>query len=508
MNAQVLIVGAGPTGLVLALRLAKHGVPFRIIEKHSGPGEASRALVVHARTLEFYQQMGFANEVVDGGIKINNVHVREADKEKAKINFFDLGKGLSPFPFALSYPQDDHEQLLTDKLAAEGIEIEWDTELVSFDDDGKMVQAVIKKGDQEESSEFAYICGCDGARSTVRKELGFEFPGGTYEELFFVVDVETDRGQLSENTLNLYMDSEVFYLFMPVRSTGMARIIGIVPREMNSKHSIQFSDFQSIIEKRTGLTIKKVNWFSTYNVHHRVSRHFRKGRAFIAGDAGHIHSPAGGQGMNTGIGDAVNLSWKIAAVLLGKAEESILDTYEEERIAFARTLISTTDKAFTAIIGNQTRSRLIRTFLIPYMAPFLLGNFSSVRKAAFNAISQTKINYRNSEISVGTAAKIRGGDRLPWVQTENGQNFDSLQSLDWQIHVYGEASLALKEFATSYGYEVHEFSWQSEMKEKGLKRHSLYLIRPDGYIALAETGQDVEKLKSFLSKFGISAFKE
>ncbi|MFY4775778.1 FAD-dependent monooxygenase [Metabacillus sp. RGM 3146] len=507
MKPQVLIVGAGPTGLVLALRLARHRVPFRIIEKHSGPGEASRALVVHARTLEFYQQMGFAEEIVNRGIKINAIHYRKGIDEKAEINFLDLGKGLSPFPFALSYPQDDHEKLLTEKLAAAGVEIEWNTELISYKDDGERIQAVIKKNGKEETSEFAYLCGCDGAHSTVRKGLDLKFPGGTYEQLFFVADVEADIGNASQNTLNVYLDSEVFYLYMPVRSSGMERIVGIIPAELSGRESIQFTDFQTLIEKRTGIKVKHVNWFSTYKVHHRVSEHFSRGRVFIAGDAGHIHSPAGGQGMNTGIGDAVNLSWKLAAVLLGKADESILPSYEEERLAFAKTLISSTDKAFTNIIGNDPTSRLLRTVVIPHIAPFLLNHSSAARKAAFNAVSQTRINYRDSEISEGTSNKIHGGDRLPWTKTKHGDNFEPLQSMDWQIHVYGEAKESLKECAADSNISLHEFPWAEGMGDTGLKRNSLYLIRPDGYIALTEAGQDVGKLRQYLSKFKISSIK-
>ncbi|WP_371018041.1 FAD-dependent oxidoreductase [Pseudalkalibacillus sp. JSM 102089] len=503
MKSDVLIVGAGPTGLVLALHLAKYGVSLRIIEKNAGPGEASRALIVHARTLEFYDQMGFAEEVIHQGIEVKTIQFREGKKVKANIYFRDLGKGLSPFPFALSYPQDDHEQLLINKLADEGVEVEWETELVSFMDEGDHVQAVIKKDNKEERSEFSYICGCDGAHSTVRRELAFDFPGGTYEELFFVADVKANTGQIAESSLNVYLDSDTFYLFMPVRSTGMERIIGIVPRNLTDQSSVAFKDFQSLIEQRTGLTIQHVNWFQTYKVHHRVSSHFRKGRAFIAGDAGHIHSPAGGQGMNTGIGDAVNLAWKLAAVLLRKTDEGILDTFEEERINFARTLIDTTDRAFTSIIGDHMTSKLLRKIVIPNVAPFTLRSFSIARKAAFRRLSQINIHYRNSQLSVGTAGKVHGGDRLPWIRTESCINYDALKSMDWQLHVYGQANEAVKGFARVSGYALYEFSFEKAMTKKGLQENALYLIRPDGYVALADSEQNVERLKQYVSKFNI-----
>ncbi|MDN4074155.1 FAD-dependent monooxygenase [Fictibacillus terranigra] len=506
MNTSVLIVGAGPTGLVLALQLKTYGIPFRIIEKHSGPGKASRALVVHARILEFYRQLGIADEVVSLGIPLKSVHLREGLKEKAEFKFSDLGKDISPYPFALSLPQDVHEEFLVDQLNQSGIGVEWNTELISFSEHEKGVRAIIKKGGQEEAINVDYLCGCDGAHSTVRHGLHFDFPGGTYDQLFYVADLESTEDEVMDRSLKAHFNDHGFCLFMPVRTTGMIRLIGIIPRELEQRSDITFEEIQPYAEQQTGLTIKKVNWFSTYHVHHRVSEHFRKGRCFIAGDAGHIHSPAGGQGMNTGIGDAVNLSWKLAAVLHHKADSSVLDTYETERIAFARTLVSTTDRAFQTIVGRNTRNRLIRNVLIPYAAPILLG-FAAARRVLFNTLSQTRIEYRDSELSTGIAGKIRGGDRLPWVQMENGNNFDVLKSMDWQLHIYGRIQDRIRKFVGKEGFPAHSFPWHHSMDDTGLKNNSLYLIRPDGYVAYADEEQNVEKLKHFIEKFNLSPFK-
>jgi len=181
---QVLIVGAGPTGLVLALRLAHHGIPFRIIEKNSGAGQASRAMAVQARTLEFYQQLGFADQVVARGIKMKAVHLREGGDEVAKFSLQEMGESLSPFPFMLCFPQDDHERFLVEKLTALGVNIEWNVELKEFAQDDEQVRAVLVKDGTEEICEAAYICGCDGAHSRVRQGLGIEFVGGTYDQIF------------------------------------------------------------------------------------------------------------------------------------------------------------------------------------------------------------------------------------------------------------------------------------------------------------------------------------
>jgi hypothetical protein len=196
--------------------------------------------------------------------------------------------------------------------------------------------------------------------------------------------------------------------------------------------------------------IKQVSWFSTYRVHHRVTEHFRKGRCFLLGDAAHIHSPAGGQGMNTGIGDAINLAWKLKAVLAGQAPEAFLDTYETERRAFARKLVGTTDKAFTFATAEGRLADFVRTRLAPLIVPTLF-KFEAARDYMFSAVSQIVIAYRDSAISAGRAGSIRGGDRLPWAPVPSADNFDTLSSIGWQVHVYGTPDPALIDWRSSIG---------------------------------------------------------
>jgi hypothetical protein len=230
------------------------------------------------------------------------------------------------------------------------------------------------------------------------------------------------------------------------------------------------------------------------------------GQAFVLGDAGHVHSPVGGQGMNTGIGDAVNLSWKLAAVLAGRADRSILDTYESERISFARTLVSTTDKLFQAVVREDIAGKIIRNVLFPHVLPFVLG-FSAARRLQFRLVSQTRINYRDSPLSEGTVGRVSGGDRLPWVEAADGGNFEPLKSLDWQIHVYGQAGPSLRQAIGESGIALHELPWNEHTQAAGLERNSLYLVRPDGYIALADSKQDAEKFRNFLSRFKIAPLR-
>ncbi len=210
-----------------------------------------------------------------------------------------------------------------------------------------------------------------------------------------------------------------------------------------SDEDLSWNDVSQRVIEWMRIDIGRVNWFSTYRVHHRVADHFRLRRAFLVGDAAHIHSPVGGQGMNTGIGDAVNLAWKLAAVLDGRADASLLDSYEPERMAFARRLVATTDQAFTGVTSAGAIARLVRLHIVPILFP-AITKFPSLRRLMFRTISQTAVNYRGSSLSEGRAGTVHGGDRLPWVKvTANGadqDNFTSLTSLDWQVHVYGDAT--------------------------------------------------------------------
>jgi len=490
----------------LALALVRRNVPCRIISDASGPGEQSRAMVVQARTLEFYDQYGFASEIVEQGIVAETAHIREGGAEGSRevlsISFQEMGAGLSPYPFALAYPQDDHERFLIGKLKNLGVSIEWNARLTGFTQDSNGVRATIEHGTgRVEPAEAAYIGGCDGARSCVRETLGVGFPGGTYEQLFYVADVKIGSAFSRDLTINL--GKHILTLMFPVRSSGMQRLIGLVPSELSGRENLGFEDIREHVEPLLGIQVTQVNWFSTYRVHHRVADKFRVGRAFLVGDAGHIHSPAGGQGMNTGIGDAVNLGWKIAQVMQGRANASLLDTYEQERIGFARSLVATTDRAFTGLVGEGVAGEFTRRFL----APLLFGvvtRFSLGRHAIFRTISQMRIHYPESPLSQGAAGDVHGGDRLPWAKVGDQDNFEPLRSLDWQVHVYGEPAGGIDAACRELRLPLQVFGYSAAAKQAGLKRNALYLVRPDGYVALAMSEPSAGGLQAFLAQFQLA----
>ena len=504
MDIPVLIAGAGPTGLNLALSLAHHGVPFRMFSDASGPGERSRAMVVQARTLEFYHQLGFAQRVVDDGVIIDTVHLRRgdgsADDDLAAIHFAELGRDISPYPFALAYPQDDHERFLLDRLGELGGKVEWQTKLTGFTQNDHSVSATVERNGRAETIRCAWICGCDGAHSQVRESLGIGFPGGTYEQHFFVADVRLERG--FERDLIISLGDKVLTLLFPVRPSGMQRLIGLVPPELTHRDDIRFEEIQGLAEEQLNLRVAACDWFSTYRVHHRVADRFRVGRAFLLGDAGHIHSPAGGQGMNTGIGDAVNLGWKLAQVIQRRVTPDLLSTYEDERIGFARSLVSTTDRAFTGIVAGGLLGEFARHIFTPLVLS-IATRTSSAQHALFRLVSQTRIHYEDSPLSEGSAGNVSGGDRLPWLGPNGPSNFDSLRLLDWQVQIYGDADPAFAAAVESLGLPLQTFPWEPRAEKAGFAENSAVLIRPDGYVALALPNQEIQKLHTFVDRWSL-----
>jgi 2-polyprenyl-6-methoxyphenol hydroxylase-like FAD-dependent oxidoreductase len=501
-DTDVLIVGAGPTGLVLALWLTELGVRVRIVDKTAEPGTTSRAVAVQARTLELYNQVGLADAVVERGRKGTAANFWVAGRRVARAVFGDMGAGLSPYPYVLLFPQDEHERLLIGRLADAGVTVERRTELLDLDVGAGGVLAHLKGPDGTlDACKAAYIAGCDGAHSTVRETLQIGFPGGTYAHLFYVADVE-GGGAAMNGEVHVALDTTDFLAVFPLKSARRARLVGTVREDAERQHDdLSWNDVSRRVIEWMRVDVERVHWFSTYRVHHRVADHFRKGRAFVLGDAAHIHSPVGGQGMNTGIGDAVNLAWKLAAVLHGRAEASLLDSYEPERIAFARRLVATTDRAFTAVNSPGVIARRVRLNIVPLLVPAFFA-LAPVRRFMFRTVSQTAVSYRGSSLSEGRAGTVHGGDRLPWVKVNvNGadqDNFTPLRSLDWQVHVYGDAGPKLQALCQGRALPLHIFPWSSQASRTGLRRDAVYLVRPDGYVGLVAPDGSVTAVTSYL----------
>jgi len=499
--SEVLIAGAGPTGLALAIWLTRLGVRVRIVDKLAAPETTSRAIGVQARTLEYYRQINFADTLIAHGRKAPATNLWVCGRNAARLAFHDMGAGISPFPYALVISQDEHEHLLVEHLAGLGVEVERRTELLDFEETSDRIRARLKRPDGDLAvCEAAWLAGCDGTRSNVRESLKIDFAGGTYAHRFYVADVQAG-GPALNGEMHVALDATDFLVIFPLPGEGRARLIGTVRESAENQNGDPvWADVNKSVVESLRMNIERVNWFSAYRVHHRVARHFRRSRVFLAGDAAHIHTPVGGQGLNTGVGDAVNLAWKLAAVLRGRADAALLDTYEPERIAFARRLVDTTDKVFTGVISPKAFDVWARLNLVPFLLPRLL-KIAPVGKFLFRTISQVVVSYRDSSLSEGRAGAVHGGDRLPWVKPERNaseDNFTPLASLDWQGHVYGEATPEIRAVCDERKLPLHVFTWRPEMRRAGFQRNAVYLLRPDGHVGLANPEGRAMAIASYL----------
>ena len=385
IKTDVIIIGAGPTGLALACQLTRYGVDFVIVDKAQGVTPYSKALGVHARTLEIYEQIDLAQKAVEQGTVAGRVRMLEGGAVLGEVDLSNVGEGLSPYPYMLVLEQSRNEQLMYEWLKGHGRDVLWQTELETFSQDATTVTAQVKSSSGESQTiEGKYLVGCDGPHSPVRHALGLNFEGSTFGRLFYVADVRIDW-KFSHDALTVCIAPHGVVAFFPMPGEKRWRIVGAFPEGHEKEEGeVLYEEIEARIkeEAELELDITRVDWFSTYKVHTRHVDKFSSGRCFVAGDAAHIHTPAGGQGMNTGIQDAYNLAWKLALVLKHSAHERILDTYNEERLPNAKRLTATTDRMFNLAAGKDWFVGLIRTTIFPPMAKYILS-IEAVRKKFF-----------------------------------------------------------------------------------------------------------------------------
>jgi len=515
MDTDVLIVGAGPTGLMLANQLARRGVRAMIIDRHTGPSRETRALGVQARTLEIYSQLGVVGPALALGKRTAGANVWSEGRLAARIPLGDIGRDISPYPFLLILGQDDNERILGDNLSGLHVAVQWNTELVGLVQEPAQVRVTLKQPDgMRREVRAAWVAGCDGARSAVRELNGIAFEGAPYEHVFFVADVQV-TGAMVPDELNVYLWREGFHLFFPMRGTDHWRLVGILPRDLRGRDDLAFEEVIPSVrhEAGSGLSFRSCSWFSTYRIHHRRAAHFRERRCFLLGDAAHIHSPVGAQGMNTGLQDAYNLAWKLALVTSGRAGTALLDSYEEERIPVARRLLSTTDQAFSLIVSDSPLVGLLRTRVFPKVAAFAMRN-ERMRKLAFRTVSQTGIAYRDSRLSETMAglpgASPRAGDRFPWLQLKlqpggpTEDLFARLGDTRFNLMLLGQAAPAGGLPLLGDMLRIHvvpeDLVNDRELARAQISRPSFYLVRPDGHIGLAGTLFDAAAATQYLSQ--------
>jgi len=514
MDTDVLIVGGGPTGLMLANQLARRGTRPMIIDRHSGPAQQSRALGVQARTLEIYAKLGIAERAIQLGKPGTGANLWARGQRMGRVPLGDAGKAVTPYPYILILGQDDNELIMGERLNAQGVTVQWNTELTALEQKSDHVEATIRQPDGSSVKlTAAWVAGCDGARSAVRELNGITFPGAPYEHVFFVADTEA-TGRMIPDEVNVYLLSEGFHLFFPMRGKDHWRIVGILPPELRDKPDLRFEEVIPAVRKEAGagLDIKACTWFSTYRIHHRAASQFRKGRCFVLGDAAHVHSPVGAQGMNTGLQDAYNLAWKLALVVQGKADASLLATYEEERIPIAQRLLNTTDRGFRIVVSDNPLAGIFRTQVMARVGSTLM-RFKPVQQAAFRTVSQTGIHYGWSSLS-GNTENLPGdapkaGDRFPWLHLKfaaNGPVEDSFQKLDdtrFNLLAFGQPVPAVESVGMGGLLSAHALPPDpmndKELARAGIPSPSFYLVRPDGYVGLCGTRIDSAAISRYVT---------
>src|SRR2546428_4405866 len=422
MDTHVLVVGAGPTGLMLANQLGRRGVRAMIIDRHAGPSLQTRAIGVQARTMEIYSKLGLVDRALELGKDGSGANLWAEGRWMARVLLGEAGRDLTPFPFVLILGQDDNERIMGDKLRDWGLSIQWNTELVALDQQPGHVTATLEQPDgTTRKITAAWVAGCDGARSAVRDLTGIMFPGAPYEHVFFVADTVV-TGKMVPDQINIYLWRNGFHLFFPFRGEDHWRIVGILPPALRDRKDVTFEDVIPSVRREAGeLNFTACSWFSTYRIPHRSASRFRDRRCFLLGDAAHIHSPVGAQGMNTGLQDAYNLAWKLALVADGRADPALLDSYEAERVPVAERLLKTTDQAFSLIVSDRWLAGIFRTRVLAKIMAFAIG-MERVQRLAFRTLSQIGIRYRASHISE-TSARMpepapRAGDRFPWLRRQ------------------------------------------------------------------------------------------
>lgn len=502
-DIDVLIVGAGPTGLALASQLSRYNINFKIIDKNKELTNLSKALIIHSRTLELLEQINVSAELMKNAKKCSGLNIIIGEDTVKKINITDIGENITPYPFLTILPQRDTEKALYDYLLSQNKEVAWKTELVSLFQSKEEVVATLKNEVGEyEVCKAKWVVGTDGAKSVVRHAMNFEFEGGTYEPYFYLMDC-TIEGAFEENKINLNFINKNFISFFPFNEPNTYRVLGVLPDAFMEKE-VDFLELKEFIEKNTKMPIKISNptWISMYKLHHRHATAYRKDRVFIAGDAAHIHSPAGGQGMNTGIQDAWNLGWKLAMVVNDLLDERILDTYEEERLPIAEDVVKYTDKAFANAISQNWLISFVRNNLLPIGLKSLMST-QKMRKFAFKNISQIAIHYHNSSLSREYNPDDsfdddtpQAGDRFPFMTLKTNLSADVVNSFDFfkdsrfQVICFNYPEIESLETALE-PYKLfirfisvpHTLENEALFQKYYLTEPIVFIVRPDGYIA-------------------------
>lgn len=482
-DPKVLIAGAGPVGLTLANELTRHGIAVRIVDKNAERTDKSKALVLWSRTLELFDDAGYAKDFLPAGMRASGARISNGRETVAQITFDSID---SRFPYALMIPQNESERVLEQKLEGSGVKVERRTELTDFTDTGAGVEAALKKADgSTEAVSADWLVGCDGAHSTVRHGLGFAFEGSTLESDWILADGEA-VGLEPKDKLHIFWHRDGILAFFPIVGDRWRVVADLgVAKDGGKRADPTLEEVNALLKLRgsPGIAMSNPHWLAAFRINERKVRDYRKGRVFLAGDAAHIHSPAGGQGMNTGMQDAFNLAWKLALVIEGAAKPSLLDSYSVERSGVGEIVLRNAGRLTEAATMRNPVAQGLRNTIVKFAT-----GFPAIRHKVADQLTEMDIAYPNSPLTVknghaenGPKSGERWADRLP--AGAGGMKFTVLGPAD----VVQDLAAKFPKLVTT-----------APAKEPGHKT-SLRVIRPDGYVGFAGSARDAGKAEAYFA---------
>ena len=496
-DGQVLVVGAGPTGLVLAAELLARGIRVRIIDKGDGVALQTRAIGIHARTLEVLDTMGLAQRFVERGQVVRQLNFYSEGRCLASLEF---GRCGSRFGFLLDLPQDQTERLLRARIAELGGVVEDGTELIGLTAGRDGVTAVVRgHGGQVEPIIAGYVAGCDGAHSRVRSELGLTFHGHPYPQDWLLADVLLDSDLREDAVHAFFRPDGLPVIFFPMRGHRWRLTLPFAGSLNGQAPTLE--KIQQLTDQRAPrpVTVSDPTWLATFHCHRRSASAYRRGRVLLAGDAVHIHSPAGGQGLNTGIMDAHNLGWKLALVASGRAPDALLDSYGAERRPVAEDVLKLTHALVHYGTMSHPVKRRVRDIVVP-----ALGRSPVIQRRAALRISQVYVSYPPGPLARRDRGRgtPRVGQRMPDVRVRAGREDTTLFTvLRGGRHVLVVPAAHAASVLSDSGLQVYrrDFNIVTHAPTPGGHGHGPFvLIRPDGHVAARGRPGNMEAVTGYL----------
>jgi 2-polyprenyl-6-methoxyphenol hydroxylase-like FAD-dependent oxidoreductase len=495
MKVDVLIAGAGPTGLAMAAELARYGLSVRVIDKAPQRTDKSKAIVIWSRTLELMDRMGCAQHFIDAGLKVTAANIVAGAEKIARITLDGIA---SPHPYALMLPQSDSERLLEQQLNASGAQLERNVELTQFTSTPDEVISILRHADGRQETETlhsSWLIGCDGAHSVVRHQLGVEFTGSTMPSRWLLADLHL-TGVPNPGDITVSWHTDGVLAIFPIAQDRYRVIADVGGASGNAESTeLKLEEVQHALDRRGpgGITASNPVWLAYFQINERKVSDYRSGRVFLVGDAAHIHSPAGGQGMNTGIQDACNLAWKLALVGHGTcAPEPLLGSYSIERSAVGDEVLKNAGRLTEVAILRGELKQSIRNHLIS-----LIFGLSPARRVAADTLSELSIGYPKSPLSVDVGHHHGGpaaGARAP-IRSNNGEQAIGAGDQP-RFALCSEPNEEASRLIARYP-QLLEPSVRKPYEDGGL-----WLVRPDGYIGFAAKANAWDEAAKYLDEIG------